>query len=100
MAEHYPHFQERVRIALKAMLGHEVESRIQIGMAKDGSGVGGELISVTQLFGLWWLTCSFAISRFVCTSSSERCWKRGSNVRGTSSRALTMIGRLWKEQEK
>ena len=41
MAEHYPHFEERVRIALKAMLGPETESRIKIGMAKDGSGVGG-----------------------------------------------------------
>jgi hexokinase len=41
MAEHYPHFEERVRIALKAMLGPEAESRIKIGMAKDGSGVGG-----------------------------------------------------------
>lgn len=42
MAEHYPHFEERVRIALKAVLGAEVESRIKIGMAKDGSGVGGK----------------------------------------------------------
>lgn len=42
MAEHYPHFDERVRIALKVVLGNEVESRIKIGMAKDGSGVGGK----------------------------------------------------------
>lgn len=42
MAEHYPHFEERVRIALKAMLGPEIEARINIGMAKDGSGVGGQ----------------------------------------------------------
>ncbi|KAF8313046.1 hypothetical protein DL93DRAFT_2059334 [Clavulina sp. PMI_390] len=41
VVEHYPHFEERVRIALKAMLGPEIESRIKIGMAKDGSGVGG-----------------------------------------------------------
>lgn len=41
MAEHYPHFEERVRIALKVMLGAETETRVKIGMAKDGSGVGG-----------------------------------------------------------
>lgn len=43
MAEHYPHFEERVRDALRVVLGHDVEARIKIGMAKDGSGVGGEL---------------------------------------------------------
>jgi len=46
MAEHYPHFEERVRIALKAMLGPETESRIKIGMAKDGSGVGAALCAL------------------------------------------------------
>lgn len=43
MAEHYPHFEERVREALRVVLGKEVEQRIKIGMAKDGSGVGGKL---------------------------------------------------------
>ena len=42
MAEHYPHFQERVRVALKVVLGDEVEGRIKIGLAQDGSGVGGK----------------------------------------------------------
>ncbi|KAF9520373.1 hypothetical protein BS47DRAFT_1370488 [Hydnum rufescens UP504] len=41
MAEHYPYFEVRVREALRVVLGHEVEQRIKIGMAKDGSGVGG-----------------------------------------------------------
>jgi len=43
MAEHYPHFEERVRGALRTVLGHEIEERIKIGMAKDGSGVGAAL---------------------------------------------------------
>lgn len=46
MAEFYPHFNERVRIALKAMLGPEIEARIKIGMAKDGSGVGAALCAL------------------------------------------------------
>jgi hexokinase len=45
VAEHYPHFEERMRVALKSMLGVGIESRIKIGMAKDGSGVGGKSVS-------------------------------------------------------
>lgn len=42
VVEHYPRFEERVRQALRDILGSEVEKRIKIGLAKDGSGVGGE----------------------------------------------------------
>ena len=41
VAAHYPRFEERVRAALAEVLGKGVEQRIKIGMAKDGSGVGG-----------------------------------------------------------
>jgi len=51
MAEHYPHFEERVRAALVVVLGKEVEHRIKIGMAKDGSGVGAALCALEATRG-------------------------------------------------
>lgn len=41
LVEFYPRFEERVRVALRASLGKD-EPRVKIGLAKDGSGVGGE----------------------------------------------------------
>lgn len=41
VAELYPHFQERVREVLVTLLGEKTAKRIRIGLAKDGSGVGG-----------------------------------------------------------
>lgn len=45
VAEFLPNFQGRVRDALKIVLGEEGEKKVQIGLAKDGSGVGGEFKS-------------------------------------------------------
>ena len=42
LVEHYPGFQSRTREALRLIVGEDVEERVEIGMAKDGSGVGGE----------------------------------------------------------
>ncbi len=42
VAEFLPSFQDQMRVALKAILGEEVEKRITMGLARDGSGVGGE----------------------------------------------------------
>ena len=42
MIEHYPNFNARLRASLRKLVGEEVESRVDIGMAKDGSGVGGK----------------------------------------------------------
>ena len=39
--QHYPGFEERMREALRILLGEEVEKRVEMGLAKDGSGVGG-----------------------------------------------------------
>jgi len=41
--QHYPGFEERMREALRVLLGEEVEKRVQMGLAKDGSGVGAAL---------------------------------------------------------
>ena len=69
VAEHYPHFEERVRAALVAVLGKEVEQRIKIGMAKDGSGVGGQLLRIPALDSD--LTDVCFPSRSLCTSGRE-----------------------------
>lgn len=42
---HYPNFQEILRESLRSIVGEEVEARVEIGVAKDGSGVGGKNIS-------------------------------------------------------
>ncbi|KZS97717.1 hypothetical protein SISNIDRAFT_405509 [Sistotremastrum niveocremeum HHB9708] len=49
LAEHYPGFQDRVRQAIRLIVGEEVESRVEIAMAKDGSGVGAALCALQAL---------------------------------------------------
>ncbi|KAH9983484.1 hypothetical protein BJV74DRAFT_776972 [Russula compacta] len=44
--QHYPEFEERVREALRVLLGEEVENRVEMGLAKDGSGVGAALCAL------------------------------------------------------
>jgi hexokinase len=39
--QHYPGFEERMREALRLLLGEEVEKLVVMGLAKDGSEVGG-----------------------------------------------------------
>lgn len=65
VAEFLPEFEGRVRIALKEILGAEGEKRVRIGLAKDGSGVGGPSILVFGESGADALSCS------VCTTSQE-----------------------------
>ena len=45
LIQHYPNFNARVRDSLRELVGEEVEKRVEIGLAKDGSGVGGTSIS-------------------------------------------------------
>ena len=42
LVEFYPGFEVRLRDAVRDMLGEEAEKRVEIGLAKDGSGIGGE----------------------------------------------------------
>jgi len=46
LVEHYPHFEERLRESLGILVGPELEKRVKIGMAKDGSGVGAALCAL------------------------------------------------------
>jgi hypothetical protein len=52
VAEFLPGFQDRVREALKILLGEEGAARVRMGLAKDGSGVGGMscFLSYSQRF--------------------------------------------------
>jgi hexokinase len=42
LVELYPHFTERLRTALREILGETNEARIKIALSKDGSGAGGK----------------------------------------------------------
>lgn len=41
MVQFYPGFEDRLRDALRDLIGPDAEKKVVIGMAKDGSGVGG-----------------------------------------------------------
>ena len=45
LVEHYPNFEPILRESLRFLVGSDVEKRVDIGLAKDGSGVGGKLMS-------------------------------------------------------
>ena len=44
LVEFYPRFETTMRETLRALVGSEVERRVDIGLAKDGSGAGGKLV--------------------------------------------------------
>jgi hexokinase len=49
LVEHYPNFVKTLRESLRKLVGEDVESRVEIGLAKDGSGVGGKILEVPHL---------------------------------------------------
>ncbi|KAF9468798.1 hexokinase [Collybia nuda] len=49
LIEHYPNFERTTRESLRALVGPDVEKRVVIGMAKDGSGVGAALCALQAL---------------------------------------------------
>ncbi|KAG6896677.1 hypothetical protein C0992_006750 [Termitomyces sp. T32_za158] len=40
LIEHYPNYERTLRESLRSLVGEGIEKRVDIGMAKDGSGVG------------------------------------------------------------
>ncbi|KAF8911877.1 hypothetical protein CPB85DRAFT_1455140 [Mucidula mucida] len=46
LIQFYPHFEAMLRESLRFLVGEEVEKRIEIGLAKDGSGVGAALCAL------------------------------------------------------
>ena len=49
LIEHYPNFNARLRACVRDLVGEEVEKRIDLGLAKDGSGVGGMCSLIPEL---------------------------------------------------
>ncbi|KAF8165126.1 hexokinase [Crassisporium funariophilum] len=49
LVEHYPNYQKMMRESMRALVGEDVEKRVEIGMAKDGSGVGAALCALMAL---------------------------------------------------
>lgn len=49
LIEHYPGFETSLRESLRYLVGKNVESRVDIGLAKDGSGVGAALCALQAL---------------------------------------------------
>ncbi|KDQ64963.1 hypothetical protein JAAARDRAFT_28623 [Jaapia argillacea MUCL 33604] len=49
LIQHYPRFEEMVRESLRELVGSEVERIVEIGMAKDGSGVGAALCALQAI---------------------------------------------------
>ena len=51
LIQFYPNFEDQLRDSLRHLVGKKVEEAVEIGMAKDGSGVGGESIYLSPLQG-------------------------------------------------
>ncbi|KAF8076042.1 hypothetical protein FPV67DRAFT_1664354 [Lyophyllum atratum] len=49
LIEHYPNYERTLRESLRSLVGDEVEKRVDIGLAKDGSGVGAALCALQAL---------------------------------------------------
>ncbi|KAG6849636.1 hypothetical protein H0H93_006759 [Arthromyces matolae] len=49
LIEHYPNFERTLRESLRSLVGEEIEKRVEIGLAKDGSGVGAALCALQAL---------------------------------------------------
>ncbi|KAI0723500.1 hexokinase [Earliella scabrosa] len=46
LIQHYPNFNARLRDSVRELVGKEVEEKLEIGLAKDGSGVGAALCAL------------------------------------------------------
>ncbi|KAJ3759192.1 hypothetical protein EV360DRAFT_42333 [Lentinula raphanica] len=49
LIQFYPHFERTMRESLRSIVGADVERRVEIGLAKDGSGVGAALCALQAL---------------------------------------------------
>lgn len=68
LVEHYPGYQDKMRHSLRLVVGEEIEKKVDIGLAKDGSGVGGELtrsFTTVQVLNSGLFSCS------LCSTSLE-----------------------------
>lgn len=63
LIQFYPNFEDQLRDSLRHLVGKKVEEAVEIGMARDGSGVGGKPI---HLSSLRWTMLKRRVSRFGC----------------------------------
>ncbi|KAJ2916479.1 hypothetical protein MD484_g3907, partial [Candolleomyces efflorescens] len=49
LVEHYPNYEKKIRHSVRVVVGEDVEKRVDIGLAKDGSGVGAALCALQAL---------------------------------------------------
>ncbi|CCM04017.1 uncharacterized protein FIBRA_06174 [Fibroporia radiculosa] len=49
LIQHYPNFQTRLRASLQSLVGEAVEKRVEIDLAKDGSGAGAALCALQAI---------------------------------------------------
>lgn len=46
VAQYLPGFEEKVRQALRLIVGEDLTKKVTIGLAKDGSGIGAALAAL------------------------------------------------------
>lgn len=49
LIQFYPNFETQLRDSLGRLVGKKVEGAVEIGMARDGSGVGGKSTNPSSL---------------------------------------------------
>ncbi|KAH6915274.1 hexokinase [Coprinopsis sp. MPI-PUGE-AT-0042] len=49
LVEHYPNYESSMRHSLRVLVGEDIEKRVEVGLAKDGSGVGAALCALQAL---------------------------------------------------
>ncbi|KAF8631138.1 hypothetical protein AX15_002484 [Amanita polypyramis BW_CC] len=49
LIQHYPNFEKILRGSLRMLVGEDVERKVDIGLAKDGSGVGAALCALQAI---------------------------------------------------
>ncbi|THV05345.1 hexokinase [Dendrothele bispora CBS 962.96] len=49
LIQFYPNFERTMRESIRALVGGDVEGRVEIGLAKDGSGVGAALCALQAM---------------------------------------------------
>lgn len=68
LIQFYPNYERSMRNSLRALIGEETERRVDIGMAKDGSGVGGSFYQQPCL----WLTLTMRFIAALCALQASK----------------------------
>ena len=69
LIQFYPNFEDQLRDSLRRLVGKKVEGAVEIGMAKDGSGVGGKPTHLSFLNGESSNCSSAALGALIATQA-------------------------------